>query len=118
RRRPLRIAAGGVGGRGRQVRGAGGVLGQLVRSSTDSPERRVPRRGAGGEKVAVMCPPASPRTGAQPGEKVLITGIAGGQGRLIARRLGGEFALAGVDRVPRGDRPAGIPVPGPDLPKQ
>jgi len=90
----------------------------MVRSSTDSPERRVPRRRAAGEKVAVMCPPASPRTGAQPGEKVLITGIAGGQGRLIARRLGGEFALAGVDRMPWEDHPAEIPVHVLDLRKR
>src|SRR5437870_13319258 len=44
--------------------------------------------------------PSRPRRGAQPGEKLLITGIAGGQGRLIARRLGDYFRVAGVDRAP------------------
>src|SRR5262245_48073022 len=90
----------------------------MVRSSTDSPERRLPRRRAAGEKVAVMCPPVTPRTAAQPGEKVLITGIAGGQGRLIAGRLGREFALAGVDRMPWEDHPAEIPVHVLDLRKR
>ena len=44
--------------------------------------------------------PARPRRGAEPGEKLLITGIAGGQGRLIARRVGDFFRIAGVDRSP------------------
>ena len=39
-----------------------------------------------------------PRHGAEPGEKLLITGIAGGQGRLIARRLADYFHISGVDR--------------------
>jgi len=43
-------------------------------------------------------------------EKLLITGIAGGQGRLLARRLCERFSVVGVDRVrweghPRGVRP-------------
>lgn len=43
-------------------------------------------------------------------EKLLITGIAGGQGRLLARRLAERFEVCGVDRVrweghPRGVRP-------------
>ncbi len=43
-------------------------------------------------------------------EKVLITGIAGGQGRLLTRRLNERFEVCGVDRVrweghPRGVRP-------------
>jgi len=43
-------------------------------------------------------------------EKLLITGIAGGQGRLLARRLKERFSVSGVDRVrweghPRGVRP-------------
>jgi UDP-glucose 4-epimerase len=38
--------------------------------------------------------------GAAPGEKVLITGVAGGQGRLIARRLADRFEVCGVDRLP------------------
>jgi UDP-glucose 4-epimerase len=44
--------------------------------------------------------PLRPRRGAQPGEKLLITGIAGGQGRLIARRVGDFFRISGVDRSP------------------
>ena len=32
-------------------------------------------------------------------EKVLITGISGGQGRLLARRLKANFEVCGVDRV-------------------
>ncbi len=43
-------------------------------------------------------------------KKVLITGIAGGQGRLLTRRLVERFAVCGVDRArweghPRGVRP-------------
>jgi len=45
-------------------------------------------------------PTPRPRRGAEPGEKLLITGIAGGQGRLIARRVGDFFKIAGVDRTP------------------
>jgi len=41
-----------------------------------------------------------PRRGAQPGEKLLITGIAGGQGRLIARRAADFFRISGVDKTP------------------
>jgi UDP-glucose 4-epimerase len=61
-------------------------------------------------------PPA--RAGAQPGEKVLITGIAGGQGRLIAQRLGKTFALTGVDRTPWEDHPPEINVHVLDLRKR
>jgi len=49
---------------------------------------------------------------------VLITGIAGGQGRLIARRLGGTFALTGVDRTAWEDHPAEINVHVLDLRKR
>jgi UDP-glucose 4-epimerase len=35
-----------------------------------------------------------------PAERLLITGIAGGQGRLIARRVANLFDVSGVDRVP------------------
>ena len=43
-------------------------------------------------------------------KKVLITGIAGGQGRLLTRRLNERFEVCGVDRArweghPRGVRP-------------
>jgi UDP-glucose 4-epimerase len=90
----------------------------MARSSTDRPERRLRRGGAVGDPVAVLPPHPPARTGAQPGEKVLITGIAGGQGRLIARRLGGTFALSGVDRVPWEDHPPEIPVHILDLRKR
>jgi UDP-glucose 4-epimerase len=65
---------------------------------------RVPVEGP--EQLFHFAPPPAategPRTrrGAQPGEKLLITGIAGGQGRLIARRVGDFFQIAGVDRQP------------------
>jgi len=39
-----------------------------------------------------------PRGGIRPGEKVLITGIAGGQGRLIATKLARAYPVSGVDR--------------------
>ncbi len=64
---------------------------------------RVPVPGP--EQLFHFMPPAEataarPRRGAQAGEKLLITGIAGGQGRLIARRVGDFFQVAGVDRQP------------------
>jgi UDP-glucose 4-epimerase len=43
-------------------------------------------------------------------EKVLITGIAGGQGRLLARRLAENFEVCGVDRVAWEGHPRGIRV--------
>jgi UDP-glucose 4-epimerase len=43
-------------------------------------------------------------------EKVLITGIAGGQGRLLARRLREQFDVCGVDRVAWEGAPRDIPV--------
>ena len=43
-------------------------------------------------------------------EKVLITGIAGGQGRLLARRLREHYEVCGVDRVPWEGAPRGIQV--------
>jgi len=58
------------------------------------------------------------RGGAQPGEKVLITGIAGGQGRLIARRLRGTYAVTGVDRVPWEGHPPDVGVHVLDLRKR
>jgi UDP-glucose 4-epimerase len=62
--------------------------------------------------------PPRPRRGAQPGEKVLITGIAGGQGRLIARRLGDAFQVAGVDRTPWEGFPANVRMHVVDLRKR
>ncbi len=43
-------------------------------------------------------------------EKVLITGISGGQGRLLARRLMENFEVCGVDRVGWEGHPRGIRV--------
>jgi len=43
-------------------------------------------------------------------EKVLITGISGGQGRLVARRLSENFEVCGVDRVRWEGHPRGIRV--------
>jgi len=48
-------------------------------------------------------------------EKVLVTGISGGQGRLLARRLMDKFEVCGVDRVPWEGRPEGIRVHVVDL---
>jgi UDP-glucose 4-epimerase len=64
----------------------------------------VARAPAGGPEELFHFAPAErpgdrPRRGAEPGEKLLITGIAGGQGRLIARRLADHFQIAGVDRT-------------------
>ena len=33
----------------------------------------------------------------RPMERLLITGIAGGQGRLVAKRLARDFAISGID---------------------
>ncbi|MFN8545065.1 MAG: NAD-dependent epimerase/dehydratase family protein [Candidatus Binatia bacterium] len=52
--------------------------------------------------------PLHPRRGAEPGERILITGISGGQGRLIARRLAATFHITGVDRSPWQGHPVGI----------
>lgn len=41
-------------------------------------------------------------------EKVLITGMAGGQGRLVALRLNGTHEVLGVDKVQWEDRPSEI----------
>ena len=43
-------------------------------------------------------------------EKVLITGISGGQGRLLARRLTENYEVCGVDRVPWEGHPSEIRV--------
>jgi UDP-glucose 4-epimerase len=59
-----------------------------------------------------------PRGGAKPGETVLITGIAGGQGRLIARRLANTFDLVGVDRTYWEGHPAGLRVHKVDIRKR
>jgi len=51
-------------------------------------------------------------------EKVLITGIAGGQGRLLARRLAENYEVCGVDRVEWEGAPRGIRVHVVDLRKK
>ncbi len=51
-------------------------------------------------------------------EKVLVTGIAGGLGRLLARRLLESWEVTGVDRVPFEGRPRGIEVHVVDLRKK
>ena len=51
-------------------------------------------------------------------EKVLITGISGGQGRLLARRLKKNFEVCGVDRVAWEGHPRGIRVHVVDLRKK
>jgi len=59
-----------------------------------------------------------PRGGARPGETVLITGIAGGQGRLVARRLANTFDLVGADRTPWEGHPPGLRVHTVDIRKR
>ncbi len=51
-------------------------------------------------------------------EKVLITGIAGGQGRLLARRLRENYEVCGVDRVGWDGAPRGIAVHVVDIRKK
>jgi len=51
-------------------------------------------------------------------EKVLITGISGGQGRLLARRLLDTFEVCGVDRVAWEGRPKNVAVHQVDLRKR
>jgi UDP-glucose 4-epimerase len=48
-------------------------------------------------------------------EKVLITGISGGQGRLLARRLLDRYEVCGVDRVGWDGHPEGVRVHVVDL---
>ena len=90
----------------------------MARGSIDEPGRRA-ARGTRGREAAAPTPPApAGHAGAQPGEKVLITGIAGGQGQLIAKRLAGTYALTGVDRSPWDDHPPEISVHVLDLRKR
>jgi UDP-glucose 4-epimerase len=51
-------------------------------------------------------------------EKVLITGIAGGQGRLLARRLTENYEVCGVDRLEWEGAPRGVRVHVVDLRKK
>ena len=48
-------------------------------------------------------------------ERLLITGITGGQGRLVAKRVAGEFDISGVDAVPWQGRPHEISMQVTDL---
>jgi UDP-glucose 4-epimerase len=58
------------------------------------------------------------RGGAIPGERVLITGISGSLGRLVARRLLGHFAVLGVDRNGWPGHPADVQMHLLDLRKR
>ena len=51
-------------------------------------------------------------------EKVLITGIAGGQGRLLARRLLENYEVCGADWVPWEGHPRGVTTHQVDLRKK
>jgi UDP-glucose 4-epimerase len=48
-------------------------------------------------------------------ERLLITGISGGLGRLLARRLAGDYEISGVDRVPWEGAPRDIKFHTADL---
>ena len=51
-------------------------------------------------------------------ERLLITGIAGGQGRLVAKRVADGFAVTGVDRAPWEGHPTSFTVHTMDLRKK
>ncbi|HXV37403.1 MAG TPA: NAD-dependent epimerase/dehydratase family protein [Myxococcota bacterium] len=51
-------------------------------------------------------------------KKVLITGISGGQGRLLARRLMDRFEICGIDRVRWDGHPRGVRLEIVDLRKK
>jgi UDP-glucose 4-epimerase len=51
-------------------------------------------------------------------ERLLITGITGGQGRLVAKRVAGEFEVIGVDRTPWEGHPHQIRLHTMDLRKK
>ena len=90
----------------------------MARGSIDEPGRRAARGTRGHEAAAAVPHAPAGHAGAQPGQKVLITGIAGGQGQLIARRLARTYALTGVDRSPWEDHPPEISVHVLDLRKR
>ena len=80
---------------------------------------RLPTEGP--EQLFHFAPPRTApraRRGADTGEKLLITGIAGGLGRLIARRAGDAFRISGVDRVPWEGFPANVSMHVVDLRKR
>jgi len=51
-------------------------------------------------------------------ERLLITGIAGGQGRLVAKRVADSFEVSGVDRAPWEGHPDYMTVHTMDLRKK
>jgi len=51
-------------------------------------------------------------------EKVLVTGISGGQGRLLTRRLLENYEVCGVDRTPWESHPRGVEIHVVDLRKK
>ncbi len=59
-----------------------------------------------------------PQGGVRPGAKILVTGIAGAQGRLITRRLHATYRIVGVDRVPWTGHPSDVAVHVLDLRKR
>ena len=63
---------------------------------------------------------AFPRTrrGAEPGEKLLITGISGGLGRLLASRLRNRFKVIGVDKTSWSTSPPDVNMHVVDLRKR
>ncbi len=85
----------------------------MARVPSEGPERLfhfAPAETAG--------PGGRPRLGAARGERLLITGIAGGQGRLIARRLADYFQIIGADRVPWEGAPPDVRMHVVDLRKR
>jgi UDP-glucose 4-epimerase len=95
----------------------------MARAPLDTPEQLFhfggePAAADVGSQPGTEQRTSHPQGGAKPGEKILITGIAGGQGRLIARRLAGTFALTGVDREPWEGHPPGLNVHVLDLRKR
>ena len=84
----------------------------MARVPSEGPEQLFHFAPAAGAEVLRM------RRGAEPGEKLLITGIAGGLGRLIAKRLGDYFKVAGVDRSPWEGFPPNVSMHVVDLRKR
>jgi UDP-glucose 4-epimerase len=74
--------------------------------------------GDSGTARPATTPFVHPHGGARDGERVLVTGIAGGQGRLIATELLGRFAVTGVDRDPWPGHPREIDLHLLDLRKR
>jgi UDP-glucose 4-epimerase len=91
----------------------------MARVPVDRPEDLFHFTAPAGAPAPVPAPgDRGPRRGAEPGEKVLITGIAGGQGRLVARRIGASFEITGVDRTPWEGHPRNVRMHVLDLRKR